>query len=175
MFVMRKQLSHEELDAMIIRTLARLPSEGPSRSFANRVMDRVQMPPAGALVLLRRARAWAAQPRRAVALAGSYAVLAAITLGVVLPWLNANAATIRFAANWVGSRVMGLVSDVTVTVAGWYVSSGAADVVRSLPLSGAGLWIAGVLVCAAYAGCAVGLHLLLRAPRGKNEPVKVAA
>jgi hypothetical protein len=172
---MRKQLSPEELDVVIVRSLARLPSVGPSRAFANRVMDRVQMPPAGALVLLRRAREWAAQPRRAVALAGSYAVLAAITLMVVVPWLSSNSATIRFAADWTASRVMGFVREIAMAIAGWAVSSGLADLVQSLPISGAGLWITVSLVAVAYAGCAVGLHLLLRAPRGKNETVHVAA
>lgn len=172
---MRKKLTHEELDALIVRSLARLPSEGPGPAFANRVMDRVQMPPATALVLLRRARTWAAQPRRAVALAGSYAVLAAITLGVVVPWISRNSATIVFAFDWTTTRAAGLVRDLTMAVASWAVSSGLAGAVSSLPLSGAGLWIAGALVCAAYAGCAVGLHLLLRAPRGKHEPVNLAA
>lgn len=172
---MRKQLSDQDLDALVTRSLARLPYQAPSRAFANRVMDRVQLPPARALVMFRRARSWALQPRRAAALAGSYAVLAVLTLGVVVPWVLANAAGIRFVMDWTTGRVMTFGRELGMSIASWTVSTGIADMVRSIPLSGAAMWAVIALVAVAYAGCAFGLHVLLRAPRGKNEPVNHAA
>ena len=170
-----KQLSDEDLDALIVSALARLPAQGPSRHFANRVMERVQLPPSRVVVLFQRARAWASQPRRAMAIAGSYAVMAVMTLGLIVPWLRDNAGSIGFAIGWAGGRLLTLAREISVGVAGWVVSSGLADAVQSLPLSGAGFWVAGLALFTAYAGCAVGLHKLLRAPRGKHEPVGVQA
>lgn len=173
---MRKQLSDQDLDALVTRSLARLPYQAPTGGFAGRVMDRVQLPPARALVAFRRAKSWALQPRRAAALAGSYAVLAVLTLGVVVPWVLANAAGIRFALDWTAGRVITVGRDIAMSAASWTVSTGIADMVRSIPLSGASMWAVIALIAAAYAGAAFGLHVLLRAPRGdKNEPVNSAA
>lgn len=172
---MRKRLSDHDLDLLVTRALARMPHERPSAAFADRVMDRVQLPPARALVLFRRAKSWAAQPRRAAALAGSYAVMAVITLGVVVPWVANNAAGIRFAFGWALDRMASVGRDIALGVAGWAVNTGIADAVRALPISGSAAWIAGVALVAAYAGCAFGLHLLLRAPRKEHEPINHAA
>jgi len=173
---MRKRLSDQDLDILVTRALARLPLERPSPAFANRVMDRVQLPPARALVLFRRARSWAAQPKRAAALATSYALMAAITLGVVVPWVSANSAGIRFAFGWGVERIAAFGREAGLSLASWAVSTGITDVVRSLPISGAGVWVAVGLVVTAYAGCAIGLHVLLRTPRDKHdEPINHAA
>lgn len=170
-----KQLSPEELDVVVVRALARLPLAGPSRGFAGRVMDRVQLPPARALVLFQRARAWASQPRRVVALTGTYAVLAAITMVVVVPWVAANRTSIGFALDWAAGRFLGLMREAGMAIATWTVNSGVADAVQSLPLSGTSAWVAGGVLTAAYAGCAIGLHYLLRVPGGKHEAVKLPA
>jgi hypothetical protein len=172
---MHKRLSDHDLDIVITRSLARLPHERPSAGFTSRVMDRVQLPPARALVLFRRARSWAAQPRRAAALAGSYAVMAAVTLGIVVPWITANAAAIRFAFGWGLNRIAAFGGEIGLGIAGWAVNTGLADALRSVPLSGASVWVAAGLLITAYAGCAVGLHLLLRAPKDRQEPVNNAA
>ena len=169
----RKQLDSNELDAMVVRSLARLPSHGPSRAFADRVMDRVQLPSPWALVRYRRARAWVSQPRRALALAGAYAVFATVALMVAVPWLLTHSPAISFAYDWTIGRFAALLRDGTIAVAGWAVSTGLTGFVRSLPLSGPQVWALAFAATLAYAGCAIGLHFLLRAPRGKHAPVQV--
>ena len=82
-----KQLSDMELDALVVRSLSRLPAHAPSRVFSDKVMNRVGLPSPRAVVRYRRARAWLAEPRRALALGGAYAILAVVALVVAVPWL----------------------------------------------------------------------------------------
>jgi hypothetical protein len=174
MDVTGKSLSEQEMDAILVRSLARLGAHAPSRGFESRVMSRVALPQPRAVVLYRRARAWASHPSHALALAGAYAVSAVVALVVVVPWLLVRLPAIGFVADWTATKVMGLVRDGVVAVAEWSLSSGLTDAVRSLPLDSAGLWLAGIAVALGYAGCAVGLHFLLRAPKTR-EAVHVRA
>jgi len=168
MDVSRKPLADNEMDAIVVRALARLGSHAPSRHFADAVMARVALPQPGPVVLYHRARAWAAQPRHALALAGGYAFSAIIAMAVVVPWLVGQLPAIRFVADWMMTRASGLVHQGIVTVAEWSVASGLAALLRSVPLSGPGIWIAGITLACGYAGCAVALHMLLKAPREKD-------
>jgi hypothetical protein len=61
-----------------------------------------------------------------------------------------------------------------LTVAQWSVSSGLSDLVGLVP-RGPVLWAGALVVTAAYAGCAFGLHYLLRAPRPDAASVRVDA
>lgn len=171
----RKQLSSEELDALVVRSLSRLGGFGPSRVFADNVMNRVQLPSPHALVAYRRLGAWLRQPRRALAFAGAYAVFAMIALVVAVPWLINNSPAIGFAYDWTLARLAGLMRDVALGFASWTVSSGLAGIVKSVPLSGPQVWAMAFGATAAYAGCAIGLHFLLRAPRDKHAPVQTQA
>ena len=65
-----KHLEQDDLDRLIIRELSRLPSFAPSRDFGDRVMAQVRLPEPKAVVVFRRARAWALQPRRALGAGG---------------------------------------------------------------------------------------------------------
>ncbi|MFI5278959.1 MAG: hypothetical protein ACHQU1_00580 [Gemmatimonadales bacterium] len=170
-----KQLTDQELDALVVRSLSRLPAYAPSRGFEAAVMARVMLPQPRPVALYRRAVAWAAEPRRAVALAGSYAALALIALGVVVPWLVSHSPQISFALDWALGRSLALVHQTSAAFAGWTLSSGIAQRVQSLPVSAPAALAAGSLIAAAYAGCAVGLHYLLRTPRGLDATLPAQA
>ena len=174
MDVSRKPLSEQEMDAILVRTLSRLGELAPSRSFGDRVMTRVALPHPRPVVLYHRARAWAAQPSHALALAGGYALSAVIAMAVVVPWLAVRLPAIGFVADWLVTKAGTLVLNGVVAVAEWSVASGLSGLVRSVPLSGAGLWMAGLALGLGYAGCATLLHVLLRAPKAK-EVVHVRA
>lgn len=169
--MIHKQLGDAELDATVVRALSRLPSHAPSRGFADRVMARVQLPQPSPVVLYRRARAWAAQPRHALALAGGYAASALVAMALVVPWLLAHLPAISFTAEWVAGRASGAARQGVLTLARWVASSGAADLLQ--PLSGGRLWLAISALTLGYAGCAAGLHYFLRTPRGKDVPVQL--
>lgn len=168
-----KNLSDADLDSLVLRELSRLPRVAPSIGFSDRVMSRVRLPQPRAVVLFQRTRAWAAEPRHTLALAGGYALSAVVALSVVVPWLFQHSAAIRFVTDWASARVVGAAREWAIAAAGWAVSTGIADAFKSIPLSGGQLWLAGGLLTAGYAGSAVGLHYLLRAPRGNDAPVQV--
>jgi hypothetical protein len=170
-----KQLSDKEFDALIVRSLSSLPSYAPSRHFADKVMNRVQLASPRPVVAWRRARSWVAQPRRALALAGAYVCFASIALVVAVPWLMRHSPSIRFGADWLLARGTSVIRDVAMAVASWTITSGISGLVKSIPLSGPQLWALALGATATYAGCAIGLHYLLRAPRDKNAPVQVQA
>ena len=170
-----KQLTDEELDALVVRSLSRLPALAPSRAFEAGVMARVRLPQPRPIALYRRTRAWVSQPRRALVLAGGYAALALVALGVAVPWLIAHGPHVGFGVDWITARGLGLVRDASTAFVAWALSSGLARRVQSLPLTTpAALAVAGA-VTAGYAGCAVGLRVLLRAPRGHDAPVPIQA
>ncbi len=152
-------------DARLIRELSRLPSLSPSPGFSDRVMARVRLPQPKTLVLWGRAKTWALEPRRALALAGSYAIAASVALAYFVPWLLAHSTAIRVAADWAWAQAAGGVRDWSLAAANWVVSTGAVDWARSLPIGRGGLVLAGTGLVAAYAGCALGLRYLLREPR----------
>ncbi len=170
----RKPLSDNEMDALVLRALARLEDRGPSRAFAGKVMNRVQLAPARPLVQYRRATRWLTQPSRALALAGGYAVAASIALFVLFSLVLANGPSVIPGLDWLLAGAGALVRDVGIALAGWAVSSGIVSLAREIPLSGARLWLGAGLLAALYAGCAFGLHVLLRPPRG-NDAVKLPA
>ena len=169
----RKHLNDTELDALVVRSLARLPMYGPSRRFAANVMSRVALPAPRAVRRWQRARAWLAQPRRALAFAGAYAALAVIALAVVIPWLLTNSPALGLAYDWTLARSVGMLRDFAVGFTGWAVTSGLAGLVRSVPFSGPSLLMFALGATVAYTGCAIGLHYLLRAPREKHAPIHV--
>jgi len=171
----RKQLNSEELDALVVRSLSRLPLHGPSRGFADNVMNRVQLPSPRPVVAYHRARGWLAQPRRALAFAGGYAAFATIALIVMVPWLVRHSPAIAFGYDWLAARSVGLVRDAALSAASWTVSSGLTGLFKSLPLSGPQVWILAFAATAAYAGGAIGLHYLLRAPRDKDAAIQIQA
>lgn len=138
-------------------------------------MNRVQLPSPRPLVAYRRARAWLAQPRRALALAGAYAVFAVVALVVVVPWLASNSPQIAFGIDWTLGQASALLRNATTALAGWSVRSGLASTIQSLPLSGPQVWALAFGATAAYAGCAIGLHHLLRTPRPKHAEAHVQA
>lgn len=164
----RKHMSPEELDALVVGSLARLPALGPSRGFADNVMNRVQLPSPRPLVAYRRVRGWLAQPRRALAFAGAYAAVATLALIALVPWLLNNIPALSFAFDWMVARSTGLVREAALSAASWTVSSGLTGLLKSVPLSGPQIWVLSFAATAAYAGGAIGLHFLLRAPRGKD-------
>ena len=163
-----KHMSDNDLDALIVRSLSRLPSHAPSRGFADRVMNRVALPSPRPVVAWRRARSWALQPRRAMALAGAYVLTATIAMIIAVPWLLRNSPTLRYGWDWVMARGAGMFREVAFTAASWAVSSGLTGLIKSIPLSGPQVWALALGATAAYAGCAIGLHHLLRAPRAKH-------
>ena len=95
----RNHLSDNELDALLVRSLSRLPNYAPTRAFADKVMNRVQLPAPRPVLAYRRARLWLSQPRRALTFAGAYAAFVVIALFFVIPWLIANSPAIAFAAD----------------------------------------------------------------------------
>lgn len=171
----RKQLTDQELDALVVRSLSRLPALSPSRGFEAAVMARVVFPQPRPVALYRRAWAWAAEPRRAMVLAGSYAVAALVALGTVVPWLIAHSPHISFGLDWALGRSLALVHQASAAFAGWTLSSGLAERLQSLPVSTPAALAAGSLIATAYAGCAVGLHFLLRTPRGLDATLPAEA
>ena len=171
----RKHLSPEELDALVVRSLSRLPALGPSRGFADNVMNRVLLPSPRPLVAFRRARGWLAQPRRALAFAGAYAAFAMVALIVMVPWLLTHSPAIAFAYDWSVTRSAALLRDGAMAVASWTVSSGLTGLLKSVPLSGPQVWIVAFAATAAYAGGAIGLHFLLRSPRVKDAAIQIQA
>jgi hypothetical protein len=173
--VSHEQLTDQELDALVVRSLSRLPAMAPSRGFEAAVMARVVLPQPRPVALYRRAWAWAAEPRRAIALAGSYAVAALIALGVAVPWLLARGPQLSFGVDWALGRSLALVHQASAAFAGWTLSSGLAERFQSLPVSIPAALAAGSLIAAAYAGCAVGLHVLLRTPRGLDASLPAQA
>jgi hypothetical protein len=168
-------LSDKEFDTLVVRELSRLPAHAPSRGFADRVMARVQLPQPRAVVLWRRARAWALEPRRAFVLAGAYAAAASIGLILAVPWVLQQAPALGAAVDWVAARVAGGVRELALDAAGWMVASGVAARMRDVSLSATQLWAGGILFAVAYAGCAFGLHRLLRAPKVAHASVRVDA
>jgi hypothetical protein len=170
-----KQLTDLELDALVVRSLSRLPAYAPSRGFEAAVMARVALPQPRPVALYRRAWAWAAEPRRAIALAGSYAVAALIALGYAVPWLVTHSPQIAFGLDWTMGRALALVHQTSSAFAAWTLSSGLAARLQSLPVSAAAALAAGSLIAVAYAGCAVGLHFLLRTPRGLDATLPAQA
>lgn len=169
--MIHKQLGDAELDAAVVRALSRLPSRAPSRGFADRVMARVQLPQPSPVVLYRRVRAWAAEPRHALALAGGYAASALVAMAFVVPWVLAHLPAIGFVAEWVAGQASGAARRGLLTISQRAASSGAADLLQSL--SGGRLWLAVTALTLGYAGCAAGLHYFLRTPRGKHVPVQL--
>ena len=169
----RNHLSNEELDALVVRSLSRLPTYGPSRFFAGKVMSRVALPAPRAVLAWRRSRAWLAQPRRAFALAGAYALAATIALIVAVPWLVQHSPAFGMAYDWVMARGGALLREAALAVASWTLSSGIADLVRSVSLSATSVWVLAFAATVAYAAGAISLHFLLRAPREKHAPVRI--
>ncbi len=168
----RKQFSDNELDALIVQRLSRLPSYAPSRAFGDKVMNRVGLPSPRAVTRYRRARAWLAEPRRALALAGAYAVFAIISLAVAVPWLINHSPAIRFALDWTSSRVALMSRGTALAAARWTLSSGLAGVFSGLKLSARQLWAIGAAVVTLYAGCAFVLQSLLRTPKASHAQVQ---
>jgi hypothetical protein len=168
-----KLLSNEELDALVVTALARLPVLSPSRGFADSVMAQVQLPRPLLVRHFARFRAWISQPRRALAFAGGYIVAASIALVVAVPWLVERMPAIEFAWRWVASGAATSLRDASLAVASWWVTSGLSDVAGGLPTSGAKLWMAVLALTFMYGGCAIGLHRLLRAPRMGHAPARV--
>jgi hypothetical protein len=171
----RKQLSTEELAALVVGSLARLPAHGPSRGFADNVMNRVQLPSPRPLVAYRRATGWLAQPRRALTFAGAYAVFATAALIVLVPWLLNHSPAIAFASDWLIGRSAGLLRTTALGLASWTVSSGLTGLLKSVPLSAPQVWVLAFTATAAYAGGAIGLHFLLRAPRDHDAAIQIQA
>lgn len=167
-----KNLSDADLDGLVIRELSRLPHLTPSIGFAGRVMARVRLPQPRAVALFHRARIWAAVPRHTLALAGGYALSAVVALGVVVPWLFNHSTAIRFATTWATERVLGVAREWALAAAGWAMSSGLTAAVRSLQLTAGQVWLTAGVLTTAYAASAVGLHYLLRAPRGNDATVQ---
>ena len=162
---MDKQLHHSDLDALVLRELSSLTSLTPSRGFQDRVMARVSLPKPAAVVLLQRARAWALQPRRAVALASAYAACVVATVLLATPWVLAHASFLTLGASWTVSHVGGWLDAAALAVASWGVRSGVVDALRSAAGSGTRLWATLATVTISYAAGGYGLHVLLKAPR----------
>jgi hypothetical protein len=161
-----------ELDALIVRSLSRLPTHAPSRVFSDKVMNRVGLPSPRAVVRYRRARAWLAEPRRALALAGAYAIIAIAAMVITVPWLVQHSPAIRFAIDWSTSRAELMARGIAMASARWAITSGIAGLLKAIPVSGRQLWAVGAGVVALYAGCAYGLHALLRTPKASHATVQ---
>ncbi len=169
-----KHLHEDELDRIIVRELSRLPFHAPARGFEERVMAQVRLPAPRAVVALRRARAWALEPRRAFALAGAYAVCALIALGVAVPWVLQHSAPIALGLDAVGGRLVVAARDLGMSAAGWVLTSRSFETLRSLPILREHLVPIAALLTAAYGAAAVALHRLLKDPRGKHVPVSTS-
>jgi hypothetical protein len=166
-----KHLELNDLDALLVRELSRLPAFEPSRGFSHRVMAQVRLPEPRAVVALRRARAWALQPRRALALAGAYAACAVIALGFAVPWVVQHSASISYGAGLAADRALAAARAAGMALAGWVWTSRSWDTVRSIPVLREHLVPLLALLSAAYAGAGVTLHRLMKTPGGKRVPV----
>jgi hypothetical protein len=169
-----KHLDQDELDRIIVRELSRLPFHAPSRGFEGRVMAQVRLPAPRFVVTLRRAQAWALEPRRAFALAGAYSVCAAIALGFAVPWLIQHSAPLHSAWDTLAARSVAFARDLGMSVAGLILTSRPYETLRGLPLLREHFVPVLVLLSAAYAAAGVALHHLLKDPRGKRVPVTTA-
>jgi hypothetical protein len=163
-------LQQDDFDRLITRELSRLPSFAPSRDFGGRVMAHVRLPDPKAVVVFRRARAWALQPRRAFALAGAYAVCAAVALGVAVPWGLEHAPSLSYGASLAFAKLSGAASDLGIRLAGWVLSSRPYETLRALPVRREHLVPLAALLTVAYAAAGVALHRLLKTPGGKRVP-----
>ena len=166
-----KYLEQDDFDRLITRELSRLPSLAPSREFDDRVMAHVRLPDPKAVIVFRRARAWALQPRRALALAAAYAACAALALGVAVPWVLQHAPSLSYGAGLALSRITGAASELGMALAGWVLSSRSYETLRSLPVRREHLVPLAALLTVAYAAAGVALHRLLKSPGGKSVPV----
>ena len=166
-----KQLTDMELDALVIRSLARLPSYAPSRGFDARVLARVQRPAPRAVRLARRAGAWALQPRRAAALVVGYAAAAVIGFAAAVPWLLSHAPAIGLVLDWTQRNALAVVHRASAAFAGWTLSSGLASQLQSISFSSPVVVASAVALTAGYVGCALGLRHLLHEPRGADALV----
>jgi len=164
-------LEQDDFDRFITRELSRLPSFAPSRDFSGRVMAQVRLPDPKAVVVIERARAWALQPRRALALAGAYTACAAIALGVAVPWVWQHAPSLSYGAGLALARITAAASDLGMTLAGWVLSSRSYETLRSLPVRREHLVPLAALLTVAYAAAGVALHRLLKSPGGKSVPL----
>jgi len=158
-----KQLDAGDLDLRVLRELTALRSFAPSRGFPDRVMARVRLPQPAALVLLRRAGAWAIQPRRAVTFATAYAASVAIALRLTLPWLSSHWSAVKLAVSWIGTQIGSLANTLALTGADWAVRSGVTDAVRTAAASGK-MWPALAALSIGYAAGGYGFYVLLKAP-----------
>ena len=166
---MDKQLDPSDLDALVLRELSRLPSLAPSRGFPDRVMARVSLPRPVPLVLLQRAGTWMLEPRRAVALATTYAACVVATVLLAAPWVAAHAGFFTLGASWVARQVGAWFDATALAVASWGVRSGVVAALRSAAGGGPRLWATVFTVAFAYAASGYGLHVLLKAPRRSDE------
>lgn len=166
-----KYLDQDDFDRFLTRELSRLPSFAPARDFGDRVMAQLRLPDPKAVLVFRRARAWALQPRRALALAGAYAACAAIALGIAVPWGLQHAASLSYGAGLALARITAAASDFGITLAGWVLASRTYDVLRSLPVRREHLVPLAALLTVAYAAAGVALHRLLKSPGGNSVPV----
>jgi hypothetical protein len=164
-------LEPNDLDALIVRELSRLPAFELSRGFSHRVMAQVRLPEPKAVVALRRVRAWALQPRRALALASAYAACAVIALGFAVPWLVQHSASISYGAGLAADRALASAREAGMALAGWVWTSRSWDTLRSIPVLREHLVPLLALLSAAYAGAGVALHRLMKTPGGKRVPV----
>ena len=158
-----KRLDAGDLDAAVLRELTALRGFAPGRGFPDRVMARVRLPQPAALVLLRRAGAWAIQPRRAVAFVTAYAASVAIALRLALPWVSSHWSAVRLGVSWLGAQVGALANTVALTGADWAVRSGVTDAMRTVASSGK-MWPALAAVSVGYAVGGYGFYVLLKTP-----------
>jgi len=173
--VTHKMLNDNELDAVIVRALSRLPQHAPSRHFANAVMARVALPQPRPVRVYGRALSWLRQPRHAFAFATAYVVAASLALVVAVPWLVGHVPALQLALDWTVAQTGGLIRSTSLGLAEWWVTSGLADAAAGLPRSGPRLWLSVVALTAVYGGSAIGLRHLLRAPKVSHGPVQVSA
>ena len=165
-----KYLEQDDFDRLITRELSRLPSLVPSRGFSGRVMAHLRLPEPKAVVVFRRARHWALQPSRALALAGGYAICAAIALGVADPWVVQHAPSLSYGAGLALAKLTTAASDLGMTLAGWVLASHTYEMLRSLPVRREHIVPLAALLTVAYAAAGVALHHLLKSPGGKSVP-----
>lgn len=166
-----KHLELNDLDARIVRELSRLPAFEPSGGFSRRVMAQVRLPEPRAVVALRRARAWVLQPRRALALAGTYAACAIIALGFAVPWVAQHSASLSYGAGLAADKALATAREFGMALAGWVWASRSWDALSSIPVLREHLVPILALLSAAYAAAGVALHRLMKTPGGKRVPV----
>jgi hypothetical protein len=115
------------------------------------------------------------KPKRALALATGYIVVATAALAVALPWLAGHWGVIGGGLDWAAAQTQGVVRAFAYAAAEWAVASGVTRFVAEVPLRGPALWLAGGLLAVCYAGCLGGLRILLRAPKTSHVSVHVEA